>query len=175
MRFVKRYGPRSRGRRVDSGVQSPCLHLFAALRANAGSLQSSTSYVLLPRDSSASWSFRCVMCGTHFPWAQRMSPASSILAYGAPRACSVSVRVFLHSVYVRHLHQKVPSRTRGLLPPSVHSARSLEPGQDGGRAVGSDPPWPWSPGLTGRAPGVRGRPLHRWPTGFESRRLRLGV
>ena len=175
MRFVKRYGPRSRGRRVDSGVQSPCLHLFAALRANAGSLQSSTSYVLLPRDSSASWSFRCVMCGTHFPRAQRMSPVSSILAYGAPRACSMSVRVFLHSVYVRHLHQKVPSRTRGLLPPSVHSARSLEPGQDGGRAVGSDPPWPWSLGLTGRAPGVRGRPLHRWPTGFESRRLRLGV
>ena len=105
MQFVKRYGPRSCGRRVDSGMQSPCLHLFAALRANAGSLQSSTSYVLLPRDSSASWSFRCVMCGTHFPRAQRMSPASSILASGTPRACSVSVCFYAASVSITSIRR----------------------------------------------------------------------
>lgn len=58
----------------------------------------------------------------------------------------------------------------------LRPARSLEPGPDGARAVGTDPPRPWSLGLTGRVSAVRGRRsvkrlvAHR----VESRRLRLG-
>lgn len=93
VRFVKCYGPRSRGRRMDLGVLSPrpCLVRHWGLTSHA-------KHGLYPPSSglsSASWSFRCVVRRIHSPRAQRTSPLSSIPVCGTPCVCGVSACVFM--------------------------------------------------------------------------------
>ena len=157
--FAGRTWPCAAGRGHVGGARTrACRPLAHALRGTGGRrLTQSRSYVLLLRDSVRPRGPLGVWCAEHILHGPRGCPQWQVFRSVGHHVCVACLCVCFYAVSVSVTCIRRCLRSPGGPFQLLHPARSLEPGQDGARAVGTDPPRPWSLGLTERVPAVRGR------------------